>query len=249
MNFALRKFYKPITLPLFMKWSINPLEMWRKRKAAMALEEFIQKNWLEDVSPNQSKQNIADGLVEILYRGNHFSNGLLVTDDGYFITAMHCLDSNVSDMSIRLGDGNIYSVHELCGEDSEEDVALSRVKMPNKCAPRKYRFNNTHQIKKSTPVAIMTRKSGHLGVKYGMINLSWNNKITDMKNGNTKRFANHFTLTTLDLKPGDSGGIIVNPKGELIGIVSAGAEDQYTSHGVKLIPALDLINTYKNNIW
>jgi hypothetical protein len=46
-------------------------------------------------------------------------------------------------------------------------------------------------------------------------------------------------------KPGDSGGIIISPYGELIGIERGGDGNSYTSC-IKIKKALDLIEFYKN---
>ena len=68
-----------------------------------SLEQFIQQfYWGEHLTISQAERNLNESLVEITHYGEHSSNGLLITDNGYFLTAKHCVMSKLRGMKIKL---------------------------------------------------------------------------------------------------------------------------------------------------
>lgn len=188
-----------------------------------------------------SRRNIEEGLVEITSHGQHFSNGILVTSNGYFLTANHCV-CDLSWKNVRLNNGRTYAIEKVCATNTEEDLALAKAKIPGKPEIQRYRFYNTNLLKK-IPVALVTRINGKLVEKYGFVNLAWNPHRTNLGNGSSVSYYNHFT-SYLFASPGDSGGVIISQDGRLVGIHS-GSDRVYNAVAAKLIQALELVSSYQ----
>lgn len=61
------------------------------KKSINALEKFIQNIFLGDnLSETEAIKNLESGLLEIKHNDTHASNALLITNNGYALTANHC---------------------------------------------------------------------------------------------------------------------------------------------------------------
>ena len=68
---------------------------------AKALNEYIQNTyWAEDLTEEQSKKNIEESVIELVQNEKQVSNGLLITTNGYFLTARHCV-KNIEGLKIK----------------------------------------------------------------------------------------------------------------------------------------------------
>jgi hypothetical protein len=75
----------------------------RRAQIATALDEFINSiYWGEDLRPAEARKNLEYGIIEITCGSSHAANGLLITEDGYFITPKHCLSEEMKEKKIRL---------------------------------------------------------------------------------------------------------------------------------------------------
>lgn len=233
------------------------------KAAIKSLDEFIQQiYWGEDIAPEESKKNIKEGLIKILvYSQNthgisssYNSNGLLITEDGYFLTAKHCINHKLSDlMMIEDGKGRTYGIEKICAvSKKEEDIALGKIKIEKKSKPIKYRLYNTNQLKLGLPVAILYyNNDGKLETKYGLIKQIWNDSKVDLLNGRFTSFPDQFVIDlNKPAEPGHSGGVIISPDGRLVGILSTADVSGETNiaGGVKFFKALELIDFYKRKL-
>ncbi|MEK6920848.1 MAG: hypothetical protein AABX82_03110, partial [Nanoarchaeota archaeon] len=70
-------------------------EIHRKRALIETLDAFIQNIYVADgLRREDAQRNVAESLVELTYYGQHAGNGILITDDGYFLTAWHCIENS-----------------------------------------------------------------------------------------------------------------------------------------------------------
>lgn len=218
----------------------------RRKTTASALEQFVQQNWLEDITPEQARRNIEEGLVEIIWLdGQHAANGILVTKDGYFLTALHCVTHELSSKRVRGWDGSVYGIQEVCVYDDQEDIALVKANIPGNEEPLRYLFYNTDKLERM-PVALLTRWDGILQTAYGFIERSWNPMVTKDREREIQR-KNHYHVSLMLERPGDSGGILVSQDARLVGIHCAG-DQAANSAGAKLLPALELVDSYKRRL-
>jgi len=213
-----------------------------KQEISAALYGFInQIYWAEDLRPDESIKNLEESVVELTMCGRHSSNGLMITEDGYFLTAKHCIDGDIRYLQVRLSNGRSYNISHVCVQSDKEDVALVKAEVPGRCRPKKYRIFNTNKIK-SLPAAIMLRKDGKVNTKHGFMKEYEEAFCYDTNQKNRKYPEHHFQLQLMGGKPGDSGGVVVDTDGRLIGILSGGIET--SANGIKIMKALEFIDLY-----
>lgn len=222
----------------------------KQKETLFLLDEFIKNIYFgEDLTLKESKKNLEEGLIEIIYNnGVHHSNGLLITENGYFLTAKHCVESDLSSLKIKLYNGEVYPIKESYFYfKTNEDIAIAKADIPRKgnYNIKKYKIfntNNTSNFNK-IPIALLTRLNNKINISYGFIN-KWDVSKVKLLDGDS--FVNQFSLDIL-AKNGDSGGIFTSSDGRLIGIESTGNENNFAT-GVKILDALELVYYYKNKI-
>ncbi len=238
-------------------------------QVADALEEFVNNYyWSKDLTGHESLQKIENAVVELAVQGQHSSNGVLMTDSGYFLTASHCVDmgrdrelfsanketgySSRSPFRIHLNDGSSYAVEHLCWADPSEDVAIVKANMPGSGNPFRYSFINPGDLDllKDAPASHLSRWDGKLHTRRARINNNQEYRITMVRNdGSTFQIKNYFTLDHVKGCPGDSGGLIVSPHGRLMGLLSGGSlEGSGLMLGVKVEWALGLVRKYAQHL-
>ncbi|MFN0048187.1 MAG: Do family serine endopeptidase [Cytophagales bacterium] len=142
-------------------------------------------------------------------------SGVVISDDGYIVTNNHVIDG-ASSIQIVLNDKRTYTA-KLVGRDPETDLAL--LKIEEKDLPFA-KYGNSEKIKIGEWVLACgnpfdltsTITAGIVSAKGRNINLL---------RGNTNYAIESFIQTDAAVNPGNSGGALVNLRGELIGINTA----------------------------
>ena len=186
-----------------------------------------------------SEAYIANAIIEILYAGgSHLGSGLLLTQDGYFLTSAHCVYFSSGILKTRLADGRIFSGFQICALDPLRDIALCKLFLPEGSAYHCFKFyfacpetggdNPRSIIYLGRRDGGLTRKNGVLwhrlvDPRYGLQIPEYfvrENKISCRYRTQPCQHYDHYPLT-LDAEAGDSGGIIVTTKGALVGILNS----------------------------
>ena len=220
-----------------------------KEDSAM-LGNFIQQvYWGNDLVEKDSKRNLEEGLVEIVCGKDHSSNGLLISDNGYFLTANHCVDHDLNSLGVKTSSGKVYSVEKVCARACKDDVALAKIKIKEDSLHKPYKFFdlNDYENLKKLPLVILSRWEGDLKVSGGFLNhfhctgggMTLCGKVISNKH--------HFQLD-LNGIPGDSGGIVTTSRGDLMGFASSVLPGQTITYGVKIFRALELVDFYRNKL-
>lgn len=134
-----------------------------------------------------------------------------VTADGYFLTAHHVIDGYL-DCTIYLcyGDENGWRKARVVWSDEAADLVLLHVDMKT---PGFYRWSNPGEwVPSGTKVF-------HVGIATGSEKVS--GKILTHLRPESPLTPNRLFKMDLPLKPGDSGGAVLDGRGNLIGINSA----------------------------
>ncbi len=142
-------------------------------------------------------------------------SGVFISSDGYIVTNNHVIDG-ASKIQVTLDDKRTYDA-KLIGKDPETDLAL--LKIEEKDLPFA-KFGNSEKIKVGEWVLACgnpfdlrsTITAGIVSAKGRNINLL---------RGNNNYAIESFIQTDAAVNPGNSGGALVNLKGELIGINTA----------------------------
>jgi S1-C subfamily serine protease len=219
---------------------------------ASSLDEFINSfYWGKDMNPTEAKRNVEHGVVEIISHCCHSSNGLLITEDGYFITAKHCL-SDVHQPQIRLYDGLVCDVEKICVLSKKRDVAIAKANKPGECKPVRYKFFDKSRYEE-VPVVTLTMREGRLIKKTGIVQNLQDQPSIRIDDTSLAR-EDHFVISFSENIPGDSGGIVIGPYSEIIGIAISGQISSgkpvpagYSS-AVKLVKVLESVHIYSSTI-
>lgn len=233
-----------------MNWLYRLMFRQRVRRwelSASVLGNFIQQvYWGDNLSERESKHSLQKGLLEIRHRGQHSSNGILISRNGYFLTAKHCVDHNLDELDVQNDDGEVFPLERVCAYAPKHDIALAKASIPGDWQPWQYRIYNTNGLQR-VPVAVMTRWSEELQTNYGFIEKTRINGDSVNVSGRQLSFGEHFTLSMIDVRPGDSGGIVISPDGRLIGMMSTG-NDYNSGSAIKIIKALELVDYHRRRI-
>ncbi|MGB1296346.1 MAG: trypsin-like peptidase domain-containing protein [Flavobacteriales bacterium] len=157
-------------------------------------------------------------------------SGVIISKDGYIVTNNHVIDG-ADELEITLHDNRTF-VAEVIGVDPTTDLAL--VKIPENGLDY-LEFSNSDDVQVGEWVlAVGNPFKLNSTVTSGIVSAKARN-INILKNQNA---IESFIQTDAAVNPGNSGGALVNTKGELIGVNTAIASNtgSYTGYSFA-IPA------------
>ncbi len=152
--------------------------------------------------------------IDNFFRSNNTSgdkgSGVIIGEDGLIITNNHVVDSKTS-IKVVLSDGRLFKANIII-QDKELDLAILEIQAKNiKFEPIKI-SNNTSNLELGDIVYAVGNPFGiGLSVTSGIIS------ALPSKN-NTFSGLGKLIQTDASMNPGNSGGALLNSKGELIGI-------------------------------
>jgi len=167
---------------------------------------------------NTAIQTVHDPIQEFFYgrsEGRQYKqvgtgSGVIISPDGYIITNNHVV-ANASEIQITLNDKKVYKA-TLIGSDENIDIALVKIEATD--LPY-ITFSNSDTIKVGEWVlAVGNPYNLTSTVTAGIISA----KGRDL-DGNGK--IESYIQTDAAVNPGNSGGALVNTRGELVGINTA----------------------------
>lgn len=142
-------------------------------------------------------------------------SGVILTDDGYIVTNNHVVDG-ADKLEVLLNDNSTYEAR-VVGTDEATDLALIKIDA-EKLSP--ITFGNSDDVKIGEWVLAVGNPFGfNSTVTAGIVSAKARSLSQNTRNG--KMGIESFIQTDAALNPGNSGGALVNLKGELIGINSA----------------------------
>lgn len=140
-------------------------------------------------------------------------SGVIVSEDGYIATNNHVVEG-ASEIQVLLSDNRIYDA-EIIGTDPSTDIALIKVEEKNLKAIEfgnssdlqigewVLAIGNPFEFRSTVTAGIVSAKARSINILPGQYRLE------------------SFIQTDAAVNPGNSGGALVNLKGELIGINTA----------------------------
>ena len=142
-------------------------------------------------------------------------SGVIITDDGYIVTNNHVVDG-ADKLEVLLNDNATYEAR-IIGTDEATDLALKKIEAEN-LSP--ITFGNSEEVKIGEWVLAVGNPFGfNSTVTAGIVSAKARSLSHNSRGG--KMGIESFIQTDAALNPGNSGGALVNLKGELIGINSA----------------------------
>lgn len=142
-------------------------------------------------------------------------SGVIISDDGYIVTNHHVIE-DATGIEVVLNDNQRYFA-KVIGQDPSTDLALLKIKARNlpflrygnsdNVVPGEWvlAVGNPFDLNSTVTAGIVSAKARNIGILRDKNNLQ----------------VESFIQTDAAVNPGNSGGALVNLKGELIGINSA----------------------------
>ena len=169
-------------------------------------------------------------------------SGVIITPDGYIATNNHVVE-NSSKVEIVLNDKRTY-IAEVVGRDPETDLALLKIEQTD--LPFLV-FGNSDNIQVGEWVIAVgnpfnltsTVTAGIVSAKGRNINLLRQNSEYAIEN---------FIQTDAAVNPGNSGGALVNVRGELVGINTAIASETGSYSGYSFAVPVNIVRKILDDI-
>ncbi|MEM6643476.1 MAG: Do family serine endopeptidase [Bacteroidota bacterium] len=140
-------------------------------------------------------------------------SGVIISSDGYIVTNNHVVD-NASEIEVVLNDNRSYDA-QIVGLDKSTDLAVIKVEQEDLAA---INYGNSESINVGEWVlAIGNPYEFRSTVTAGIVSAKGRN-INILGGGSS---IESFIQTDAAVNPGNSGGALVNLKGELVGINTA----------------------------
>lgn len=164
---------------------------------------------------NVSYQKVSDPMLEFFYgyRGGQAQeqvgtgSGVIISEDGYIVTNNHVV-KDASEIEITLNNKKSYKA-KLIGTDSKMDIALLKINADEKLPYTS--FGNSDDVKVGEWVlAVGNPYNLTSTVTAGIVSAKARNLGTDG--------IQSFIQTDAAVNPGNSGGALVDTRGNLIGI-------------------------------
>lgn len=166
---------------------------------------------------NVSYRQVSDPIMEFFYGYSGgkqqtqigTGSGVIISEDGYIVTNNHVINQ-ASEIEITLNNKKAYKA-KLIGSDSQMDIALLKIDADEKL-PYSI-FGDSDNIRVGEWVlAIGNPYNLNSTVTAGIVSAKARNV------GHSSNNIQSFIQTDAAVNPGNSGGALVNTKGELIGI-------------------------------
>ncbi|WP_293872311.1 trypsin-like peptidase domain-containing protein [Flavobacterium sp.] len=164
---------------------------------------------------NVSVRTVSDPIMEFFYgaRGGQqqeqvgTGSGVIISQDGYIVTNNHVI-KGATDLEVTLNNNKSYKA-KLIGTDSKMDIALLKINADDKLPYST--FADSDQVKVGEWVlAVGNPYNLTSTVTAGIVSA----KARNLENNGLQS----FIQTDAAVNPGNSGGALVNTRGELIGI-------------------------------
>ncbi len=143
-------------------------------------------------------------------RQRALGSGVIVTTDGYVLTNNHVVE-NADEIKVELNDDRTVTA-KLVGTDKPSDLALLKIESSNL---HPIAIGNSDAVKVGDVVLAMGNPLG-VGQTVTMGIISAKGRSTNVGDGGYE----DFLQTDAPINHGNSGGALVNTKGELVGINS-----------------------------
>ena len=152
-----------------------------------------------------------------------FGSGVIISNDGYIVTNNHVIDG-ADEISVTLNDKRTYKA-KLIGRDPDTDIAIIKIDEKDlsfipygssndlKIGEWVLAVGNPYNLTSTVTAGIVSAKARNLSI------LNGGNR--GRSGDGTNYSIESFIQTDAAVNPGNSGGALVNTRGELVGINTA----------------------------
>ena len=157
-------------------------------------------------------QQFATGSMKLQTVGT--GSGFVLTSDGYIVTNQHVVEG-ANAVQVSFGDGTLVDA-ALIGADVQTDVAVLKIETDMELTPLVLGDSDSLRVGEFVLAIGNPISSEELygSVTFGIISAK-------ARQINIDGFVNEYVQTDAAVNPGNSGGPLINMKGEVIGVTSA----------------------------
>jgi serine protease Do len=177
------------------------------------------------------------------YSVHSSGSGVVITDDGYIVTNNHVIE-DATNIEVVLNNNQRYYA-KVIGTDVSTDLALLKIKAKNlafvrygdsdKVLPGEWvlAVGNPFDLNSTVTAGIVSAKARNIGI---------------LRERNTSLRVEAFIQTDAAVNPGNSGGALVNLKGELVGINTAIATSSGSYQGYSFAIPVSLVRKVMDDL-
>ena len=180
-------------------------------------QNHTQEIKMQESSPTNIQQKEELSLLEIIRRNRHsvvvvktatvIGSGFFINDQGYVVTNKHVL-SDISKAEIKTAAGNVYKINRIIAEDQDGDLVIASSDAPASEAIPVTLTGNLPEVGEKIIVI-----GNPLGLEQTV-----SDGIVSAVRRNQK--AVEFIQVTAPISAGNSGGPLLNMRGEVIGVAT-----------------------------
>ncbi|MBW8865534.1 MAG: trypsin-like peptidase domain-containing protein, partial [Verrucomicrobia bacterium] len=181
---------------------------------------------------------IPDTSRELTHRDNWLGSGMIVTPDGYILTANHVVDG-ADEIKVGISNDKTEYAAKIIGTDAATDIAVLKIEAKNLPA---ITLGDSSQLEVGDVVLAIGNPFG-LGqtVTRGIISaLGRSLPMEGDDNPYRRTRYQDFIQTDASINQGNSGGALVDAQGRLIGINDAIISPSGTSAGIGFAVPINL---------
>lgn len=172
-----------------------------------------------------------------------FGSGVIISDDGYIITNNHVIN-NADEIEVALNDRRSYPA-KLIGSDPTTDIALLKIDEEDLTF---LTYGNSDQLKIGEWVIAVGNPFNLTSTVTAGIVSAKSRSINILANRNQTLGIEAFIQTDAAVNPGNSGGALVNSRGELVGINTAIASQTGSYSGYSFAVPVSIAQKVVNDL-
>lgn len=164
--------------------------------------------YFRDQMPPYPRQRIREGL----------GSGVIISADGHILTNAHVVDDFVAEeITVTLADGRVFNAERVVGIDHKSDLAVIQIESDQL---HYVTLGNSDEVEVGDWVLAIGSPLGlDQTVTHGIVSAKGRSGVVPNRDDGTYMYQN-FIQTDAAINMGNSGGPLVNMRGEIIGINS-----------------------------